>query len=369
MELLADWRNFGWSLLLCLIAGAAGLVAHYIIFSALRRLCNRTNSVIDRSLIEHAYNPAKLILPVLAIFFVAPTLPLDEDHREVVRHLLALGLIGGIGWLLTSLLYVLEDVIAAKYRTDVEDNLMARRIKTQVQVFRRIAVSVIGLVTFAAMLMTFPTVWNVGAGLFASAGAAGVVVGLAARPALTNLIAGVQIALTEPIRLDDVVIVENEYGRIEEIQTAYVIVRLWDLRRMVVPLSYFLEKPFQNWTRSSTDLLGTVFIYLDYTIPVEPVRQQLHAILKESELWDGKVWGLQVTDAKEHTVELRALMSAPNSSKAFDLRCYVRERLIAFVQENYPDSLPRVRNENCSADQDEQSRMEYRRAAAPVGVR
>jgi hypothetical protein len=168
---------------------------------------------------------------------------------------------------------------------------------------------------------------------------------MAARPALSNLIAGLQLAMTQPIRIDDVVIVENEWGWIEEIRSTFVVVRIWDLRRLVVPLSYFLEHPFQNWTRTTSDILGTVFLYADYSVPVGAVREELHRVLQTSDLWDRKVWGLQVTDASEHTVELRALMSATTSGRAWDLRCYVREAMLDFLQREHPQSLPRVRAE------------------------
>jgi small-conductance mechanosensitive channel len=174
---------------------------------------------------------------------------------------------------------------------------------------------------------------------------AAVVAGLAARTTLSSLFAGVQIALTQPIRLDDVVVVEGEWGWIEEITTTYVIVRVWDLRLLVVPLSYFIEKPFQNWTRRTADLLGTVFVYVDYSVPVNELRQELLDILRKSGMWDGRTWGLQVTNASDRTIELRALMSAPNGPKAWDLRCHVREKLIEFLQRQYPQSLPRVRAE------------------------
>jgi small-conductance mechanosensitive channel len=206
---------------------------------------------------------------------------------------------------------------------------------------------VIGISVFAlsVMLMTFPSIRNVGISLFASAGVAGLAIGMAARPMLSNIIAGIQIALTVPISIDDVVIVEGEWGWIEEIGSTYVVVRIWDLRRLVVPLSYFIEKPFENWTRRTADILGTVFVYTDYTVPVDEVRQELLRVLKTSDLWDGKTWGLQVTNASERSVELRALMSSANSSASWDLRCYVRERLIKFLQERYPQSLPRLRAE------------------------
>lgn len=195
------------------------------------------------------------------------------------------------------------------------------------------------------MLMTFPSIRHLGESLFASAGLAALVAGLAARSTFSNLIAGVQIAFTQPMRLDDVVIVEGEWGWIEEIRTTYVVVRIWDLRRLIVPLSYFIEKPFQNWTRQTADLLGTVFLYTDYTVPVEEVRQEIHRVLESSKRWDGKVWGMQVTNASERSMELRALMSAPNASVAFELRCFVREKLIQFLQEKYPQSLPKTRAE------------------------
>jgi hypothetical protein len=193
------------------------------------------------------------------------------------------------------------------------------------------------------MLVTFPSIREIGTSLLASAGLAGLVVGLAARPTLANLLAGLQIALTEPIRLDDVVIVEGEWGKVEEITTTYVVVRIWDLRRLIVPLSQFIEKPFQNWTRQTADLLGTVFVYTDYSVSVDAVRQKLLEILQLSGMWDGKVWGLQVTNATDHTMELRALMSAPDSSRAWDLRCHVREKLIEHLQNRYPQSLPQTR--------------------------
>jgi small-conductance mechanosensitive channel len=236
-------------------------------------------------------------------------------------------------------------MIAARYKMNVKDDLAARRVMTQVQVMKKIMIVIITVIAISVMLMTFPGIRSIGAGLFASAGIAGLVIGMAARPTLSNLIAGIQMALTEPIRLNDVVIVEGEWGWIEEIGMTYVVVRIWDLRRLIVPLSYFIEKPFQNWTRTTADLLGTVYIYTDYTVPVEEVRKQLHAILQSSGLWDGKVWGLQVTNATEHTVELRALMSAPDSNAAWDLRCEVREKLIQYLQERYPGSLPKARAE------------------------
>lgn len=200
------------------------------------------------------------------------------------------------------------------------------------------------MLTLSAALMTFPAVRQYGVSLFASAGVAGIVAGLAARPVLSNLMAGVQLAMTQPIRLYDAVIVENEYGTIEEITSTYVVVKLWDLRRMIVPLTYFIEKPFQNWTRESSSLIGNVMIYLDYRAPVELIRQKFEAILKESARWDGQVSAVQVTDFKEGTMELRCLMSARSAGQTFDLRCEVREKLIDFLQREHPEALPHSRH-------------------------
>jgi small-conductance mechanosensitive channel len=198
-------------------------------------------------------------------------------------------------------------------------------------------------VTLATALMTFEKVRQLGTTLLASAGIAGIIIGIAAQRSIAALIAGVQMALTQPIRVDDVVIVENEWGRIEEITLTYVVVRIWDLRRLIVPTTYFLEKPFQNWTRVSTDLLGTVFLYVDYTVPVEEVRAELKRLAENSELWDGQVCVLQVTDTTEHAMQLRVLVSASDASNAWTLRCEVREKLVEFIQKNYPRSLPRLR--------------------------
>jgi small-conductance mechanosensitive channel len=212
-----------------------------------------------------------------------------------------------------------------------------------VRILQKAAGTLIVIVTVSAALMTFEAVRQYGVSLFASAGVAGLVVALAARPIFANLIAGVQIAMTQPIRVDDAVVVEGEWGWIEEITSSYVVIKLWDWRRLIVPLSYFIEKPFQNWTRENASIIGTVMIHTDYTVPVDRVRQRLNEIVKQSKLWDGQVVNLQVTDATENTVELRALVSARTSPMAWDLRCEVRELLIKYLQQELPNVLPRVR--------------------------
>jgi small-conductance mechanosensitive channel len=210
---------------------------------------------------------------------------------------------------------------------------------------RRVLTTMVMVVTVAAALMTFDSVKQYGVSLIASAGAAGIVVGLALRPLLTNLFAGIQIAITQPIRIGDAVIVENEWGWIEEITGTYVVIKIWDWRRLVVPLSYFLERPFQNWTRQTTDLIGSVLLWVDYTVPVAPIRQRLEEIARESKLWDKQVVNLQVVDSNERAVQLRALVSARTSPEAWDLRCEVREKLILFLQEEFPGALPKQRAE------------------------
>jgi Mechanosensitive ion channel len=347
---LLDWRNALVSIGLTGGAILLALAAHRIVFALGKRIASRKGGAFYSLLARHEEAPTRLLLPLLALLVVTPWFPLDAGILARLNHAVGLGLIACIAWLAVALLDVVQDYISHRHALELSDNLAARRVRTQVQVLRHIAVVVIVVITIAIMVMTFPSVRHLGESLFASAGLAALVAGLAARTTLSTLFAGVQIALSQPIRLDDVVIVEGEWGWIEEITTTYVVVRIWDLRRLVVPLSYFIEKPFQNWTRNTADLLGTAFIYTDYTVPVNEVREELHRILQSSGMWDGKAWGLQVTNASEHTLELRALMSAPGSSAAWDLRCYVREKLIAFLQQNYPQSLPRIRGEVTRTD-------------------
>ena len=323
----------------------ATLVAHRVLYWVARRSARKAGFPSLEVFVGHSLRPALLIFLVLAGFLTLPALPLPPDSLTAARHVLGLVLIGGVAWLVIGLSNGLAKLLASRYDATAADNLAARRVQTRIHVLRHWITVVVVVLALMAALLTFPTLRQVGVSLFASAGLAGLIIGLAARPTLSNLIAGAQIALTEPIRLDDVVIVEGEWGWIEEITTTYVVVRIWDLRRLILPLSYFMEKPFQNWTRISADLLGTVNVYADYTVSVAAVREALHRILQESGMWDGKVWNLQVTNATEHTLELRALMSAKDSGVAWDLRCHVREKLVEFLQSHYPQSLPRTRVE------------------------
>jgi small-conductance mechanosensitive channel len=342
---LVEWKDALWSAGIAVGAILLALAAHWIVFALGKRIADRKGGAFYSLLARHEEKPTRLLLPLLALLAVIPWLPLAPYILALLSHTVALALIACFAWQAVAMLDVLQDYISHRHALELSDNLAARRLRTQVQVLRQIAVVAIVIVATAIMVMIFPNVRHLGESMFASAGLAAVVAGLAARTTLSSLFAGVQIAFSQPIRLEDVVIVEGEWGWIEEITTTYVVVRIWDLRRLVVPLSYFIEKPFQNWTRNTANLLGTVFVYTDYTIPVDEVREELQRILKASGMWDGKVWGLQVTNASEHALELRALMSAPNGPAAFDLRCHVREKLIGFLQQRYPGSLPRVRGE------------------------
>jgi small-conductance mechanosensitive channel len=232
-----------------------------------------------------------------------------------------------------------------QFELDVEDNLQARKHYTQVRILKRTAQIIVIIVAIGAALMSFEEVRQYGVSILASAGAAGIVLGLAAQPVLSNLLAGVQLALTQPIRIDDAVVVEGEWGWIEEITATYVVIRIWDWRRLIVPLRYFIEKPFQNWTRERAAIIGSVLLHVDYTVPVEEIRQKLTDIVKSSQLWDGDVVNLQVTDTSERTITLRALVSARNSPQAWDLRCEVREQLIGYLQQHHPGALPRFRGD------------------------
>ncbi|SNB70495.1 Small-conductance mechanosensitive channel [Arboricoccus pini] len=329
--------------LMLLFAGLAFLL-HGTVIRILERMIKPSASV-PRRIINRSRGPLRLGLVILALAIVVEPAGLPDRVTGLVQHVLLVGSIILVGWVADTGVDTLAGHYMRRFRTDVEDNLVARKHVTQVRVLRRLIYIFIVVVTSATILMTFEPVRQYGVSLLASAGAAGLVVGLAARPVLANIIAGLQLAITQPIRLEDAVVVEGEWGWIEEITGTYVVIRIWDWRRLIVPLSYFMEKPFQNWTRESGNIIGSVFLYVDYTVPVERVRAELDTICRKSPLWDGKVVNLQVSDAREGTIELRALVSGRNSPVTWDLRCEVREKLIAFLQAEYPGCLPRQRIE------------------------
>jgi len=292
--------------------------------------------------IERTAGPAQLALCLAAVALVLPLAPLDDTIRTPLMRVFVVAFIALIGWISIRIV----DMSAARYLQnfrDVTENFIARKHVTQVRVFKRVTDTIIVIITVSTALMTFDSVKQYGVSLFASAGAAGIIVGLAARPLLSNLIAGLQIAITQPIRIEDAVIIENEWGWVEDIASTYVVIRLWDWRRMVVPLSYFIEKPFQNWTRDTASLIGVIALHVDYRADVPRIRRWLAEAIKECRLWDGAVVNLQVIDADSRTIELRALVSARNAPQSWDLRCEMREKLIAFIRDEMPEALPRER--------------------------
>lgn len=289
--------------------------------------------------------PACWLFLISAAMLSVPAFPVTPPVQASIEHGLHIGFLLVIGWVLVVTVYVFEDRLLRRYDMSAANNLHARRARTQMAVMRRLALGFVFVVIAGLILYTFHTtrVWQYGAGLIASAGLASLALATAAKSTVSNLLAGIQIALTEPIRLDDVVIVEGQWGKVEEITAAYVVIKIWNLERLIVPLTYFIEKPFQNWTRTAADLMGTFYIYVDYTCPVAPLREEFTRVLKSTELWDGKVNVLQVTDLFKTTMQLRALLSAEDSGRLWDLRCYAREKMIDFIQRNFPQHLPTLR--------------------------
>jgi len=331
-------------LLLLLAAMVGALIVYGIVAGALNRLVG-TRYVVFRSLIERTNGVARCGFILLALSFVLPIAPVDPLMADEIHKLMIAGLILLIGWVALLAFNMAADRYAGRLQLGDANNLLARKAVTQVKMLKVIGGCLIITLAIAFALMTFDSVRQFGISLFASAGIAGLAVGIASRSILANLFAGLQLALTQPIRIDDAIVVENEWGIVEELTSTYVVIRLWDLRRLIVPLSYFIEKPFQNWTRDSTQILGTVFIHVDYATSAQRLREKLMEIVKASKFWDKQMASLQVTDANENTVQMRALVSAANADAAWDLRCEVREKLIAFLQSEYTNALPRRRNE------------------------
>ncbi len=334
--------DLAWSVGLLLAAFVAGRIVAWIILRATQRWAKKTTTVLDDMVVQHMPKPLRLLLPAIAVELVVPLLSLQTD---TLHHAVLVVIIIAAGWTCLRLLRVIEDYVTSRYDTGGEETVEARSVYTQLRGLRNIGGFAVILVTLAFALMTFQTVRNIGTGLLASAGVAGIVLGFAAQRSIATVLAGVQIAVAQPIRVDDVVIVEGEWGTIEEIALTYVVVKIWDLRRLIVPVNYFIDKPFQNWTRGANELLGTVELHLDYSVPVEVMRKEFMRFLEAHELWDKKAGGVTVTDATEHTMLVRLLVSAKDSSDQWTLRCDAREKMIAWVQQNYPGALPRTRAE------------------------
>jgi small-conductance mechanosensitive channel len=323
----------------------------WLVFRAIRAVekrmhlwAERTNSLLGKVIVPILGHTLRLLVPVFGIILLLPLLRLPENWTWVTQKAFGIFLIVALSVLIVRGISAIQLALLSRHRMDAEDNLAARRIYTQVSVIRKIIVSAVVIIATGSILMLFDPVRQFGTSILASAGIAGVVLGFAAQKTLGNVLAGIQIALTQPLLIDDIVVVEGEFGQIEEITLTYVTVRTWDLRRLVLPITYFIEKPFQNWSRVSTELLGTVILYLDYQVPLGELRKELKRLVENNPKWDRRVCGLQVTDTKQSTIEVRALVSGTDPGKTFDLRCEVREGLIEFLRRDYPESLPKVRN-------------------------
>ncbi|PZX41927.1 small-conductance mechanosensitive channel [Roseinatronobacter thiooxidans] len=333
-----------WTISLALVISAflASWVVHAAIYRLSMHLLSRREEY-WRALLRQTKGPARLTLTILALTGAVVSAPLDPRHEAVAGHLLLIGIILCLVWVVRTAMDIWLSMHLRRYRTDVADNLAARKHVTQSRILQRVADTLLLVLGAGAVTMTFEGARQIGISILASAGAAGIVLGFALQPIMRNLFAGIQLAITQPIRMDDAVIVQGEWGNIEEISSSYVVIRIWDKRRLVVPLTYFIEQPFENWTREDATLIGTVMIYLDYSVRVEDIRETVAAFLNQNPLWDRDVFAVQVTDFREFVMEIRILATASSAPRVFDLRCEIREHLARYLQETYPESLPRLR--------------------------
>lgn len=343
-------RSPPWAASLAILAAliVAAWILRAIVVAVLRRLSRESRPYL-RSVVEQTKNPALFALLLIALAIALQTAPLPIDARSLIVRLLVLGTICLIGWIALTAVNITAGLYLLRFRIDVEDNLLARKHVTQVRVLMRVVDTIIVLVTIGFALMTFDAVRQYGISLFASAGVAGVIFGLAAQPVLSNLIAGVQLAVTQPIRLEDAVTVQNEYGWIEEINATYVVIRLWDLRRLIVPLNHFIQQPFYNWTREAGNTIGSALIYLDYTAPVDLIRHKAIELVGQSGRPSTEVANVQITNLRPDCIELRVLIRSDSPGKASDACAELRERLIGFLQREHPEALPRQRSQTVAA--------------------
>ena len=329
-------------LLSAIIATLIAMAVHRASISLLKRLAN--GRPFTTNVTRVAFRASQLCLVMFGLRIVLAGAPADTPGLVGLSHLANVALIVALTWLAMKCIESLSLTIAQLNPVDVADNLRARRLITQARVLTRSAHAIVIILGLSFILLTLPGARQIGASLLASAGVAGLVAGIAARPVLGNFIAGLQIAFSQPIRIDDVLIVNGEWGRVEEIKGTYVVVRIWDERRMIVPLTWFIENPFENWTHTSSTILGTVFLWLDFSVPVDPLRAEMERLCQASPLWDQRVCKVQVTDATDRAMQLRFLISANNSGDAFELRCIVREGILGYVAKHYPEGLPRLRS-------------------------
>lgn len=324
-----------------LLAVGAALVVARIVQGSTAKIFRRVPHI--REVTALGRNPLRLVLSLIGVRIGLAATAAGADWLGPVSYVLTLGLIASLAWLAVVVLLIIEVMLLTRYTTENKDNRRKRRLKTQVMLGRRVGVAVIVTIAVACVLLTIPEVRALGAGILASAGLISIVAGLAVQSTLTNVFAGMQLAFTDAIRVDDVVVVEKQWGTIEEITMTYVVVHLWDDRRMILPSTYFTTTPFENWTRKQSEILGTVELDLDWRVPVGDLRAHLKGILAGTDLWDGRTGVLQITDAVNSLVRVRILVSAADSGALFDLRCVVREAMVTYLQEWHPGALPRQR--------------------------
>ncbi len=333
------------TLALVAFALVIGAISRFVLSSVLKFHARRGDRFLFDSLQTHLKGSMLLFIPAIIVHLCADWLPLTIGTIALIRQLLQILMVVSLSLIAIRLMRVVQDVLFKRYDISMADNLKARKARTQIMYVKKIAVVVIVLLGCGAILLSFESVRQYGTTILTGAGVAGIIIGFALQKTLANLFAGIQIAFTQPIKIDDAVVVEGEWGWIEEINLTYVVVRIWDMRRLILPITYFTENAFQNWTRSTAQILGSVSLYTDYTMPLEPLRAHFEHILEQTEMWDGEAKAFQVSDCNEHTMTIRLLMTAKNSPVAWDLRCYVREEMIGFIQQYYPHCLPKTRAE------------------------
>ena len=335
---IIDYKNSPW--LLILATGLVGLIISILVIKIIKLTSVKKDWKVVKAIRQNLTNVLYFFIPLLLITISTKAFSLSHHEFDWTHALSKTLLIAVSTWLATRVVVIVEKILIDELDFETEDNNYARRMFTKIKFIKRIITILVILIGISILLLSFDSVRQYGIGLLTSAGIFSVIIGFAAQKSLANLMAGIQIAFTQPIKIDDVVIVEGEWGRIEEINLTYVVVNIWDLRRLVLPITYFIEKPFQNWTRNESNLIGTAFFYLNYKTPVQILRDKLEEILKSTPLWDGRSWALQVTDTQDQMMVVRAIMSARSSSQAFDLRCLIREKMIEFIVAEIPDALP-----------------------------
>lgn len=322
-----------------------GSTLYHLVFHFIKNRAKKNKQIIPVLLSKYIYYPGQFAVFIItcwiALEIIRKLIPIA--HYQGIRHIFLIALTVSLAFLLIRAITVLRETTLHHYTLEEPVDYSLRKAKTKFQLMQRVFNFLIILITCSIILMTFKSIREIGTTLLASAGVLGIVIGFAAQKSLGTLFAGLQIAISQPIRIDDIVVVEEQFGTIGEITLTYVVINCWDGRRLIVPISYFLEKPFENWTRISPEVVSKIKIYADYTLPVEKLRDQVKAWLEASPLWDKRTWGVLVTSAGEKTIEVRATMSAKDSSDAFDLECLIREKMISYIRDNYPRSLPQTR--------------------------